>query len=121
MNRLIVAERLSEWDRLKALVIDSVSSPTTRRMYNLALDEFIHWFQQEPRAGFTKATVSAWRVSLEVRGLSSSSISVRLSAIRKLALEAADNGLLAPELAAGIVRVKGVKTIGVRVGNWLSL
>jgi len=44
-----------------------------------------------------------------------------LSAIRKLAAEAADNGLLAPELAAGIIRVKGVKATGVRVGNWLSL
>jgi site-specific recombinase XerD len=121
MNHLIVAERLTEWERLKTLVIDSVSSPTTRRMYNLALDEFFLWFQQEPRPGFIKATVSTWRVSLEARGLSSSSISVRLSAIRKLAMEAADNGLLAPELAAGIVRVKGVRTIGVRVGNWLSL
>jgi len=90
-------------------------------MYNMALDEFMAWFQQEPRPGFTKATVTAWRASLEDRGLSSSSISLRLSAIRKLAVEAADNDLLPPEVAAGIGRVKGVKTIGVRVGNWLSL
>jgi integrase len=90
-------------------------------MYNMALEEFIGWFHQEPRAGFTKATVSTWRVSLEACGLSSSSIRVRLSAVRKLALEAADNGLLAPDLAAGIARVQGVKTIGVRTGNWLSL
>jgi len=97
MNHLTVAERPSEWQRLKALVLDSVSSPTTRRMYHLALDEFIQWrLPQQPRAGFTKATVSAWRVPLEARGLSSSSISVRLSDIRKLAMEAADNGLLAP-------------------------
>ncbi len=41
--------------------------------------------------------------------------------MRKLSVEAADNGLLAPELAAGIARVKGAKSIGVRVGNWLSL
>jgi integrase len=61
------------------------------------------------------------RVSLEARGLGSSSISVRLSAIRKLAAEAADNGLLKPEVAAAIIRVKGVKRLGVRVGNWLSL
>lgn len=73
------------------------------------------------RTGFTKATVSAWRVYLEAWGLGSSSISIRLSAIRKLAAEAADNGLLAPELAAGIIRVKGVKANGVLVGNWLSL
>jgi integrase len=52
--------------------------------------------------------VSAWRVSLEER-------------IRKLAAEAADNGLLAPELAAGISRVKSAKSVGIRVGNWLSV
>jgi site-specific recombinase XerC len=72
-------------------------------------------------ARLTKATVSAWRVSLQARGLGSSSIIIRMSAIRKLAVEAADNGLLAPELAAGIVRVKSVKSTGIRVGNWLSL
>jgi hypothetical protein len=43
-----------------------------------------------------------------------------MSAIRKLAAEAADNGLLAPELATGISRVKSVKSTGIRVGNWLS-
>lgn len=121
MNDLSVVERASEWQRLKALVLDSVSSPITRRVYNMALDEFIAWLRQEPHPGFSKATVNAWRVSLEARGLGSSSISVRMSAIRKLAAEAADNGLLAPELAAGIIRVKGVKSTGVRMGNWLSL
>jgi site-specific recombinase XerD len=43
-----------------------------------------------------------------------------MSAIRKLAAEASDNGLLAPELAAGISRVKSAKTQGIRTGNWLS-
>jgi site-specific recombinase XerD len=89
-------------------------------VYNMALNEFMQWFQQAPRPGFTKATVSAWRVSLEERRLGSSSIIIRMSAIRKLAAEAADNGLLAPELAAGISRVKSVKSTGIRVGNWLS-
>jgi site-specific recombinase XerD len=50
----------------------------------------------------------------------SSSIIIRMSAIRKLAAEAADNGLLAPELAAGISRVKSAKSVGIRMGNWLS-
>ena len=44
MNELVVADRASEWRRLKALVLDSVSSPITRRVYNLGLDEFIAWF-----------------------------------------------------------------------------
>src|SRR5216684_3339396 len=74
-----------------------------------------------PGPGFTKATVSAWRVALEARGLGSISINVRITAVRKLAVVAADNGLLAPELAAGIARIKGVKSKGVRVGNWLSI
>jgi len=103
---------------LKALVLDSVSSPITRRVYNLGLDEFIAWYTEGPRpAGFTKATVTAWRVALEVRGLGPISINVRITAVRKLAVEAADNGLLAPELASGIARIKGVRSHGVRVRN----
>src|SRR5216683_5821093 len=121
MNDLIAVQKIAGWEKLKMLVLDSVSSPITKRVYNMALDEFLGWFQQAPRPGFIKATVSAWRVSLEVRGLGSSSIIIRMSAIRKLATEAADNGLLAPELAAGICRVKSVKSKGVRVGNRLTL
>src|SRR5580692_7815358 len=115
MNDLVVLDKIAQWETLKALVLDSVSSPITKRVYNMALNEFMAWFQQMPRAGFTKATVSAWRVSLEERRLGSSSIIIRMSAIRKLAAEAADNGLLAPELAAGIARVKSAKTVGVRM------
>ncbi|HEY1206534.1 MAG: tyrosine-type recombinase/integrase [Bryobacteraceae bacterium] len=121
MNELTLANRASDWHRLKALVLDSVSSPITRRVYNLGLDEFIAWYGQAPRPGFTKATVNAWRTELEARGLGSVSINVRITAVRKLAVEAADNGLLAPELAAGITRVKGAKSTGGRVGNWLSV
>src|SRR5678816_3035890 len=121
MTDLMVIEKLAHREKLKTLVLDSVSSPITKRVYNMALDEFLAWFQQAPRPGFTKATVSAWRVSLEERRLGSSSIIIRISAIRKLAAEAADIGLLAPELAAGIARVKSAKSQGIRVGNWLSL
>ena len=121
MNDLIAVQKIAGWTKLKALVLDSVSSPITKRVYNMALDEFLAWFQEAPRPGFTKATVSAWRVSLEARGLGSSSIIIRMSAIRKLAAEAADNGLLAPELAAGIARVRSAKSVGIRMGNWLSV
>ena len=50
-------------------MLDSVSSPITKRVYNMALNELVAWFQQTPRPGFTEATVSAWRVSLEERRL----------------------------------------------------
>src|ERR1043165_111096 len=121
MNELVLADKGAEWRRLKALVLDSVSSPITRRVYNLGLDEFFDWYSQEVRSGFTKATVAAWRVALEARGLGAVSINVRITAVRKLAVEAADNGLLAPEIASGISRVKGVVSKGIRLGNWLTL
>jgi integrase len=121
MTDLVAVRQVDQWSRLKALVLDSVSSPITRRVYNLGLDEFFAWYSQEPRAGFTKATVAAWRVALEARGLGAVSINVRITAVRKLAVEAADNGLLAPELASGITRVKGVPSKGVRLGNWLTV
>src|SRR3954469_13608701 len=121
MTDLVAVPRTNQWHKLKTLVLDSVSSPITRRVYNLGLDEFFAWYGQEPRSGFTKATVSAWRVALEDSGLGAVSINVRITAVRKLAVEAADNGLLAPELASGITRVKGIASKGVRLGNWLSL
>ena len=57
---------------------------------------------------------------LESRGLAANTINQQLAAVRRLAYEAADAGLLSPELAAGISRVKGVKQLGFRSGNWLS-
>ena len=43
-----------------------------------------------------------------------------MAAVRRVAYVAADSGLLSPELAAGIRRVKGVRRIGVRLGNWFT-
>src|SRR6185503_19784693 len=57
---------------------------------------------------------------LESRGLAANTINQQLAAVRRLAHEAADAGLLSPELTAGISRVKGVKQLGFRSGNWLS-
>jgi site-specific recombinase XerD len=121
MNELIVIPKPVDWQQLKKLLLDTVASPITRRVYNMALDEFFSWYGSESRPGFTKAVVNDWRASLQARGLGSSSINNRLSAIRKLAVEAADNGLLAPEVASAIGRVKGAKSQGIRVGNWLTL
>ena len=56
------SKKESEWRRLKRLVLDAVSSPITRRVYNLALDEFIEWYDKENRCGFTKSTVNAWTI-----------------------------------------------------------
>lgn len=119
---LVRAEKDHEpWKRLKSLVLDSVTSTHSKRAYERALDRFERWCVETGAAGFTKATVQAYRAALESVGLAASSINVHLSAIRKLASEAADNGWLAPEVAAGIARVKGARRTGVRAGNWLTL
>ena len=54
MNELVVVDKATEWLRLKALVLDSISSPITRRVYNLGLDEFIAWYSEEPRLGLPR-------------------------------------------------------------------
>jgi hypothetical protein len=64
--------------------------------------------------------VLRYRIHLEQRNYAPPTINLRLAAVRRVAYEAADAGLLSPELAAGIRRVKGVRRIGVRLGNWLT-
>jgi site-specific recombinase XerD len=115
------SQRNGAWRAVTELVLDGIASIHTRRAYSQALDEFLIWFHDEPGRQFNKATVQRYRTELETKGLAPSSINVRLSAIRRLALEAADNGLMAPELAAGISRAKGAKRQGVRLGHWLTV
>ena len=55
------------------------------------------------------------------RQLALGTVNVRLAAVRRLAYEAADTGLLSPDLAAGIRRVKGARKLGTRLGNWLTV
>src|ERR1039457_4562184 len=113
--------RENGWKIVTELVLDGISSSHTRRAYSQAPDEFLIWFRDEPGRQFNKAAVQKYRAELETKELAPSSINVRLSAIRRLALEAADNGVMAPELAAAISRAKGAKRGGVRLGPWLTL
>ena len=108
------------WRIITSLVLDHISSRHTRRAYSQALDEFLIWFRDDPGRQFSKATVQKYRTELETKSMAPSSINVRLSAIRRLALEAADNGLMDPALASGIARAKGVRRSGVRLGHWLT-
>jgi len=107
-------------DVAKAAVLASLRSPGSRRCYEHAIDEFICWYCSEPRLGFNKLVVTRYRMHLESRGLAPGTVNLRLAAIRRLASEGADSGLLSPEQAAGVRRVKGAKKLGARVGNWLA-
>jgi site-specific recombinase XerD len=111
---------LPDLDHSKAAVLASLRSPESQRGYRHAIDEFITWYCSEPRLSFNKTVVTRYRINLESRQLAPGTINVRLAAVRRLAYEAADSGLLSPELAAGIRRVKGARKLGMRIGNWLT-
>jgi len=95
--------RLLDLEHSKSAVLNSLTSQDAQRGYRHAIDEFVDWYCSEPRLAFNRIVVLRYR-----------------SHLRRLAYEAADCGLLSADLAAGIRRVKGVKKLGVRFGNWLT-
>ena len=112
--------RIPDLEQSKHAVLNSLPAKTSQESYGHAIDEFISWYCSEPRLAFNRTVVLGYRFFLEQKNLAPSTINVRLAAVRRLAYEAADTGLLSPELAAGIARVKGAKRLGVRIGNWLT-
>jgi integrase len=104
----------------KTAVLNSLTSKSGQRSYDRAITDFVEWYNSEPRLAFNRTVVLRYRIHLEQKLYAPTTINLRLAAVRRVAYEAADSGLLSPELAAGIRRVKGVRRIGVRVGNWLT-
>jgi site-specific recombinase XerD len=112
--------RLADLDQAKSAVLNAMTSPASRRVYDFAIEQFIALYCSEPRLALSRPVVTRYRIQLEQRGLAAATINQRLAAVRRLAHEAADSGLLSPELAAGIQRVRGIKQLGQRSGNWLT-
>jgi integrase len=111
---------LPDLEHAKIAVLNSRTSVSGQSTYEHAIREFVAWYCCEPRLAFNRTVVLRYRIHLEQRGYASATINLRLAAVRRIAYEAADAGLLSPELAAGIRRVLGVRRIGVRLGNWLT-
>jgi site-specific recombinase XerD len=95
------ALRLPDLEIAKSAVPDSLLNPDAERGYRHSIDEFVDWYCSESRQ-LAPGTINLW-----------------LGAVRRTAYEVADCGLLSADLAAGIRRVKGVKKLGIRLGNWL--
>src|SRR4051794_22936186 len=111
---------LPDLEQAKTAVLNSLTSASGQRTYDHAIREFVGWYCSEPRLSFNRTVVLRYRIHLEQRKYAPATINLRLAAVRRIAYEAADADLLSPELAAGIRRVKGVRRIGVRLGNWLT-
>lgn len=118
-NTLTLSESTG-YDSVIALALDDLTSAHSKRAYRKSLDEFIAWYIAQGRPGLIKATVNRYKAHLIDLRLSPATINQKLSAIRKLAREAAASGFLDQSHANGIVGAKGVKAAGVRAGNWLT-
>jgi integrase len=112
--------KIPELEYAKAAALVTLVSLHSRLAYKSGIDKFIAWYCSEPRLGFNRAVVLRYRSFLESLSLSAPAINLHLSAIRRLADEAAESSMLSPELVIGIRRVKGVKRLGRRIGNWLT-
>jgi site-specific recombinase XerD len=110
---------LPDLEQSKTAVVNSLTSKSGQRSYDHAITDFVEWYCSEPRLAFNRTAVLRYRIYLEQKQYAPTTINPRLAAVRRVAYEAADSGLLSPD-SAGIRRVKGVRRIGVRVGNWLT-
>jgi site-specific recombinase XerD len=103
----------------KALLLNATVSPNTARAYGSAVDDFEAYLKTS-NLPFNKQSIQAYRKHLIGLGASSATINLRMCALRRLAIEAADAGMLAEDELTKIQRVQGIKTQGVRIGNWLT-
>ena len=88
--------RLPDLDRSKASVLQSLGSIASKRTYAFAINDFITWYCSNPYLAFGRAVVLRYRYELEARRLAPATINLRLAAVRRLADQASDNGLLSP-------------------------
>jgi site-specific recombinase XerD len=119
-TELTLARRGAPADEAIRMVLDGLPSEHSRRAYERALRAFLAWHALNGRPALGKAVVQRYAAEMREAGMAASSINQRLSAIRKLAMEAADNGALDPQVANGIRAVKGARGEGRRTGNWLT-
>ena len=92
--------KLPDLEQSKSAVLNSLTSRSSQRTYDHAIREFIEWYCSEPRLAFNKTVVTRYRINLEQQHYASTTINLRLAAVRRLAYEAADCGLLSADLAA---------------------
>lgn len=110
----------ASFEAIASLVLDGLTSENSRRAYGTALSHFLQWWNDQGRPPMTKVVVNRYKRTLQSAGLAPSTINLRLTAVRALVREGADNGLIPQHIAAGVARAKGVRAGGRRVGNWLT-
>lgn len=121
MNSALIHSGSGSLATAEVVIVDAVTSEESRRAYVRAVRELIEWCQKRNEKDLTKAVVNQYRSYLISRQMATATINQKLSAIRRLAVELGDSGTLQPNVSAAIARVKGVRSHGVRLGQWLTL
>jgi len=111
--------RLPDLEHAKSAVLNSFASPESRCSYEFAIQNLVHWYCSEPRLALNRIVVTRYRMQLEQLHLAVSTINQRLAAVRRLAYEASDAGLLSPELRRNETR-HGCETTRRPHRNWLT-
>jgi cellobiose phosphorylase len=88
---------LPDLEQSRAAVLNSLTSKSGQRSYDRAITDFVDWYCSEPRLAFNRTVVLRYRIYLEQKQYAATTINLRLAAVRRVAFEAADSGLLGPE------------------------
>ena len=85
---------LPDLEQSKAAVLNTLTSKSGQRSYDRAITDFVDWYCSEPRLAFNRTVVLRYRIFLEQKQYAATTINLRLAAVRRVAFEAADSGLL---------------------------
>lgn len=110
-------------DQIVEVILAGYENPNTKRTYTRALTEFLEWrFSPEspPPPAMSKLVVNSYKDHLVQAGTGGHSINQRLTAIKRLAEELMDHGVLDMQTVMGIRRVKPIRIEGKPAGNWLT-
>ncbi len=101
-------------------LIGRLTNSVTKAMYGKAIRDFLSWYERLSTHHLTRSLLETYRAHLIELRYSPSSVNQRLSAIRKLVLQAGEEGICSATDALVATRLTGVRKRGVRAGKWLS-
>ena len=101
---------------LANFAVEALPSPHSRRMYGRAITNYLTGGKPLNREGVL-SHINALRAS----GAGPATLNTSLAAVRLLAREAAQRGLLDEQTLYGLDRIRGNPVRGRRSGNWLTL
>ena len=102
------------------LLLVGYTNPHTHRSYYRSLHDFMTWWEKRGWPQASKSLIEQYKAEMVAQGIGPTSINLRITAIKRMFAEAYDNGLIPPEIARGIEKVKGIRWEGKPTGNWLS-